>query len=300
MRTVYPNLGFMSDNGTRTVIFTHGHFVESIYTLMSSLRKLLFPTSQTPTAIWDIEEENFAWIDFFWSTMGRSGAVGQDVERIYMMLLVPQMRNKLAYRLGELIADALMGHIHIPGAGGLLGLVVAHLLGHGGGLEKTRHEKPLSEDAERGLKAYVEGPLRKQFASDKKTIPGQATVIFGHTHKPFVQRMAFAGFPEQTAVFNTGGWVVDTEQVASTHGASIVVVDEDWNVAALRVYNEGDYAVKVESSDTDPRSNDLYKQLSFHLAQHAGPWKSLSTAIADTVNTYQENFRRRLRVLEGS
>ncbi len=36
--------------------------------------------------IWEIEKENFAWIDFFWSTLGRSGNMGSDVELIYEKL----------------------------------------------------------------------------------------------------------------------------------------------------------------------------------------------------------------------
>jgi hypothetical protein len=170
-----------------------------------------------PVDVWDIEEENFAWIDFFWSTMGRSGAVGDDVERIYMMLLVPEMRDKLARQLGNAMAQAWMPHL--PGGGLLIGSFASALLGHVSGLEKMVDHGPLSADASAGLKAYVEGPLRNQFAADRKLIPSQSTVVFGHTHKPFVQAMNFAEFPGQTAVFNTGGWVVDSEAVAETHGA---------------------------------------------------------------------------------
>ncbi len=34
-----------------------------------------------PTTIEGIETENFAWIDFFWSMMGRSGEAGEAVEK---------------------------------------------------------------------------------------------------------------------------------------------------------------------------------------------------------------------------
>ena len=94
--TVYPNLLLLSKDETKCAIFMHGHFIESIYGLMSKLRTSLFPDGQEPTQVWDMEAENFAWIDFFWSTMGRSGDLGTDIERIYEILLVPRMRKKLS------------------------------------------------------------------------------------------------------------------------------------------------------------------------------------------------------------
>ncbi|MGO9175038.1 MAG: metallophosphoesterase [Desulfobaccales bacterium] len=82
INTVYPNYGLRQ--GQRFVIFHHGHFVESIYKLMTTLKDCIFP-QQRPTEmkVWDLEAENFAWIDFFWSTLGRSGDWGKDVEIIY-------------------------------------------------------------------------------------------------------------------------------------------------------------------------------------------------------------------------
>ncbi len=87
INTVYPNYGLRQ--GQRFVIFHHGHFVESIYQLMTTLKDLIFPLQQRPTEmkVWDLEAENFAWIDFFWSTLGRSGDWGKDVEIIYDKML---------------------------------------------------------------------------------------------------------------------------------------------------------------------------------------------------------------------
>jgi len=67
--------------GDRAVVISHGHFTESIYTLMSQLKDILYPeqrqTRFNDIAVW--EQENFAWIDFLWSTLGRSGQVGSDL-----------------------------------------------------------------------------------------------------------------------------------------------------------------------------------------------------------------------------
>ena len=41
---------------------------------------MLFPGSRIPPEIWNLEAENFAWIDFFWSTLGRSSSRGPGSE----------------------------------------------------------------------------------------------------------------------------------------------------------------------------------------------------------------------------
>ena len=75
--TYYPNYGLISSDGKRCVVFHHGHFVESIYRLLSTLKTMLLRGTWIPSEIWNLEAENFAWMDFFWSTLGRSGAAGR-------------------------------------------------------------------------------------------------------------------------------------------------------------------------------------------------------------------------------
>jgi hypothetical protein len=53
---------------------------------------MVFPDRTVPSAPWDFEAENFAWIDFLWSALGRSGDVGKDVELVYNKL---QSRKQL-------------------------------------------------------------------------------------------------------------------------------------------------------------------------------------------------------------
>ena len=88
----YPNLALRTPDGRRCLVVSHGHFTESIYMLMSRLRDILYPGQRkTPVqSIDQLEEENFAWIDFFWSTLGRSGQVGKDMGVIYADLTSTQ------------------------------------------------------------------------------------------------------------------------------------------------------------------------------------------------------------------
>jgi hypothetical protein len=294
---VYPN--FCLKNQNKWVIFSHGHYIESIYWLMSSLSDFVFPRRRRPSSIGDIETENFAWIDFFWSAMGRSGAAGMNIEHIYDMLLVPHARRKLIRRLARAA-----GHHWIPRApwlGEWLGLLsaplISILLNRIAVLEKVRTGTPLSRKARHGLKTYIEGPLAAQIRDeDNHSMPAQTAFVFGHTHKPFAENMDYGHFPPAMAVYNTGGWVVDTEQTEPAHGGAIVVLDEQFNVASLRMYNEArnahDYRVRVETVDSG--RNPLYTHLAQLVNSDKDPWRSFSQAVAADIAQYHQNFRHRL------
>ncbi len=108
MRAVYPNFGLRSADGKKCVIVHHGHYIESMYQLMSSLNLLMF-NKPLPLDIAEIEEDNFAWIDFFWSSLGRSGEVGEDVNRLYDMLQSEKAVDRLVLTLATAIADKAPG-----------------------------------------------------------------------------------------------------------------------------------------------------------------------------------------------
>jgi hypothetical protein len=77
------------------VNFSHGHYIESIYSLMTILNTVVFPDRKRPTVIAEVEAENFAWIDFLWSTLGRSGDVGQNMGLLYTKMQDNQQIGKL-------------------------------------------------------------------------------------------------------------------------------------------------------------------------------------------------------------
>jgi hypothetical protein len=112
-----------------------------------------------------------------------------------------------------------------------------------GGQERRQVEgdKPLSDSAAQGLRAYVEGPLRRQFETERAPQPKSLSFVLGHTHKPFVER-----WEDGTQVLNTGGWVVDAPELQPLHGAAAVLVSEDLSTVSIRWYNEGRYTTTVE------------------------------------------------------
>lgn len=301
VRTVYPNLCLLNADESKCVIFSHGHFVESIYMLMTMLGNFVFPNRIVPKQIWDIETENFAWIDFFWSAMGRSGEVGKDIEHVYEMLLVPKASNRLIRQLARAVGQRWVRRA--PKLGEWLGLLsvpfVSSLARRAGGLEKTQIGQPLTPDAAQGLRAYIEGPLANQIQEEReREMQARTTFIFGHTHKPFSAGMNFDHFPSGMNVYNSGGWVVDTKDTDPTHGGAIILVDEQMNTVSVRMYNEARrptaYHVRLEA--VDGLANPLHNRLAGLININQDPWLSFSRVIADNVDTYHANFRKKLKL----
>lgn len=99
---VYPNLGFF--NAQRCVTISHGHYTESKYSLGSWLKQKLIRLPP-PRDIDQLEEENFAWIDFLWSTLRQTGTLGQGVETMYEVYLSPRGPITLIYNLVKNLID---------------------------------------------------------------------------------------------------------------------------------------------------------------------------------------------------
>lgn len=299
----YPNFGLFKEDCSKSVVFHHGHYIESLYYLMSTVRSLIFSDRKEPEHIWDIEAENFAWIDFFWSTMGRSGEAGRDVELIYEKMHDKKQFKKLLNNL----ADNLAKKYDLPGWGDrmeakimrwAIGAVVSMVAGR----ERVQTDADLSNEAEKGLRTYMSGPLRKQILSERKkeeNMPSSVTFIFGHTHKPFQRDMNFKGYSDWVNVYNTGGWVVGTVDPQPLHGGAVVLVDEDLNTTSIRVYNESNdsegYSVKVEeASQATDRPNLFHDRIKRLVESSEKRWKELSNTIARTVYIRRENFIARI------
>ena len=293
----YPNFGLWTEreNRKRSIIFSHGHYVERRYHLITRLRNFLIPGRPKPQEVWHIEEENFAWIDFFWSTLGRSGEMGKGIEAIYERLREANDRRKLlgyvASRLtpGLCLPFRLLVHPLVTWLG-------MHLLQP----EKHATGEPLTSAARNGLKEFVCGPLRRQILREHEELPEGLTLVFGHTHKPFLKHISFGGYQRPLAVYNTGGWVVESKRPVPIHGASIVLADDQLNVATIRMYNESDdsssYSVKLEpkGAESEQGSNPLRKRVSSLIDPSRSPWSDFSASVCEGVRLREERMRVRL------
>jgi len=290
INTAYPNFGLIKDK--RCIVFHHGHFVESIYLLMTTLKNLIFPAQQALTrTVDDLEAENFAWIDFFWSTLGRSGEFGKDVEIIYDKMLNEAQFRKLVENLATGLA-AQYGK-----SGWLEDTIIKEIID---GLvhklvypERSQIDQYLSQDTEHGLQDYLNRPLQIQIVHECTNrnlyFPREVTFIFGHTHKPFEKVYDFGAYlGDGVPVYNTGGWVVETLDPAAKHGGAVVLLNENLDVVSLRMYNEAngpaDGPVKVEVHEQplpgQPNS-DFFNHLNGLVQADQPPWDKFAQTVPD-------------------
>jgi len=293
-RVSYPNMGLRSADGKTVIVFHHGHFAESIYELMTTLKDLIFPGRVEPLEVWDLEAENFAWIDFFWSTLGRSGDVGEDVGLIYDMLQSDQAIETVARNL----ANGIVARLPHKGLVGWLRGVIRPVLDWGlkkvaadvAASERRTPKSALSPKTQAGLLTYLGGPTVKQLASEAPNrdgaLPEQVKFIFGHTHKPFVASYTVPGLSKPVHAFNSGGWVVDTLAVEPLHGANMVLIDENFEVACVRLYNQasapGDYRVHLDDG-LPAEQGPFYQRLSSLIRPGDPVWANFSAAAAGLV-----------------
>jgi hypothetical protein len=301
VKAAYPNFGLLSRDTQNCVIFHHGHFVESLYKLMSIAKTLIFPDREMPSHTWDLEEENFAWIDFFWSSMGRSGEFGQDVELIYEKMRDPKEFRTLLSGLADRLAD----EHDLPGWDWLTKRLLEGFL-HGAAdqvraTERNHREEPLSKTGRAGLREYLHRHLRAQILRERKgNMPLEVTFVFGHTHKPFQKTMRVQGYRKHLKVYNTGGWVIDTVSPEPVHGAALLLLDEKLNAAAIRLYNQAyadlDYSVSVaEARSVRQPDNPFHKKIRQWVRGSEEPWKSFSGTLASEVRLRADNLRERIR-----
>jgi len=292
----YPNLGLVSDSGDRTVVLSHGHFIEPLYRMMSLLDTVFGSPRSGAVEAWQLEADNGGWIDFFWSSMGDSGDIMRVTRTLYESL---QSHEAMHAEI-----TAIERAIKFAGRSGARADVEAHavagLLRAGVGTALRERHRPgiiLSPHAEEGLTAYLNGPVATQ-ATAEIGRPRDVTFIFGHTHKPFVNQRTISAFSSPVSVVNTGGWVVDTPQLNPIKGASLILIDEQLNVAAVRCYTEGpdasSFRLQIEPSNpTGP--NELVDELRASIDPDRDPWATLAKLTQAAVGDRGRQLADRLR-----
>jgi hypothetical protein len=286
VRVSYPNLELRTPDGRRSLVVSHGHFTESIYTLMSRLRNILFPSQgqSVPADIERLEEENFAWIDFFWSTLGRSGEVGTDMGVIYADLVSPQDIDTLvSHVVSAMLAKGKGPSWLHPAEGWVLNSIFRREANHVARSERGTPTVTLSAAGRAGLREYLEGPVRNQLRQEWGEVPAELTFVYGHTHKPFTDRWTVTGYPAAVAVANTGGWVVDTATPAPVQGGVAVLVNDDLETASLQFYRQGPGPVPVQflPPPGGAPASAWQSELESRIDPAAEPWATLSRQAAE-------------------
>jgi len=302
----YPNFGVWERGGgaDRAVIFHHGHYVERLYMAASIAASYVLPGYELPKDVYELEKENFAWIDFFWSSMGRSAP---GVETVYESLGSEERWGKLVDQLARSVAERHRFPRWCPG------FLRERLLRAwfrcwarrylGKGTERQRKaetgEIPLSPEAQLGLEHYLGCFVKRQIEVEEGELPGAMTFVFGHTHKPFVKVWKVAEFGRPVAVCNTGGWVVESVEVVEARGGTVLLLDERLEGVALRIYREGEYEVTVEGVGGVDGRGELVRGVERHLERYGADWRRLGEVVAAEVEKRRRLLARRLG-LQGS
>ncbi len=327
VQVAYPNFGIIAEESLKPnetpkkcVVFHHGHFTEWIYTAMSMANDWIFSPQSAARHAWALEKENFAWIDFAWSALGQSWDSGKGLETVYEKALD-------GAQFGEVIANLSTGLAKEIGTrtfdwveGAILAKVLNLLYRSFAGTEKGQDRAPLTSSGIKQLYQYAEGPLHahvcydilarqnrkdeldeKEYTAEffKDKIAPVTSFIFGHTHKPFASREEFHGYLNGVDVYNSGGWVVDSLQANEWHGGSLVLIDDQLNVASIRMYNEtrdgSQVPVRLEPiSDSTRKPNSLESAIAKLKFDKAGPWKKFSEIAASTIPVRRKFLRKRV------
>ncbi len=297
VRIVYPNLVLHQAGTDRAVLIHHGHFVESVYRLMSSGRRWLFPQRAPAQTVDEIEAENFAWIEFVWSLLGRSGEAGADVETLFEMLRYPQRVASYSADLAARMAPAIrMPFLPFIAARRMVLRIVFRRLAKGLSGERSRMAEVCSSEAMRGIEEYLFGPSFRQLHEELGEVPGDLTFLFGHTHKPF-DKMMSSPDGGQVRVVNSGGWTIDTAVASEMFGASIVFIGDDLEVVPLRVFNDapggGPQALTLTGSGGGEPGR-FAKWLDERIrADGASSWQTLIASVEKATRQRREHHRSR-------
>jgi hypothetical protein len=286
VRVAYPNWGLKGQSST--VILHHGHFVEGMYRAMSYIRRRL-SGSDTPMTIERLEAENGGWIDFGWSTLGAGRLMSPDVVTLHSVMQSGRGADDFLGRIAEALAGGICARIPLGGepkvknsAVMLCKAILDATIGQGAELERLSYLDVLSPAGLEGLRWYLDEPLRRQIAAE----PAEPlTFIFGHTHKPFEDEIVAASYSEPVRVFNSGGWMLDEPRLDTVQGASMILIDEDLNVAALRLFDcpVNGVATPVSVHGTGRHSdlgNPLLAPLRAALESTRGYWQTFSETAA--------------------
>jgi UDP-2,3-diacylglucosamine pyrophosphatase LpxH len=284
----YPNLAVRSHDGRRCLIVSHGHFTESIYSLMSQLRDILYPGQRqgAPADIERLEAENFAWIDFLWGTLGRSGQVGADMGLIYADLTSQSDIDALVANLTSAMIAKGKGSAWLHHAEQwALNAIFRREANHVARSERGTPTVALTAAGQAGLRAYLEGPVRGQVRREWGEVPEEVAFVYGHTHKPFTDRWSVAGFRAPVRIFNTGGWVVDAAAAAPVQAGVAVLVNDELDVASLQFYRQGTDTARAGVQLLPPPAGELpsgwHRELATRIDPAAAPWATLSQSAAE-------------------
>ena len=301
VRVVYPDLALTSADGQRAVFVTHGHYMEPVGTLFSAMARLADPSSPPLDNVDLIERENWAWVDFFWGSMGRSTRTGALIEKLYDSMQDPRAVQAMLGGLALSVTQhqsPLLARIEGWGIRRVVGRIVTNKLHE---RERNNADEVLGGGSRRGLAQYL-AAMRNTFERQwENPLPSDVTMVVGHTHKPFSEWWEEPAWPAGgVRVFNTGGWVVDHVTPQPLMGAAVVLVSDDLDVVSLRIYQQvsrpSSWEVVVETVKPTAGGEHFADHIRGLIKPAAEPWSTFVAAVDALVRERREDMRK---ILEG-
>lgn len=285
----YPNLYLEFENPGRNILITHGHFFEVAWTLVSDIfkRSLNLTTMNYGT----LERINSPLTEFGWYGLGQAGQLSIFIEELYKEIknsedrkltlalkdlkdyldelwsFKPTKKEGFLFRVREFFSNVnvslkealsdqalkLMTHL-------VKSLVMSQIEdreAYTGGSPMRHYVDILDNPITRNrIKNYVSHCFGRPYEFKPRQI------IFGHTHIPIKQGnldMTFQGGAWNAAVYNTGGWVVDSKKageiiksrpmpfVISTEG-EVKPIDFPWphDIEKIRGKDEAEIIARIQ------------------------------------------------------
>jgi hypothetical protein len=317
-----PSLRLQSLQG-HDFLFHHGHLLEDIYKFLTLLGKRVIDNKSLSELkaeplrdkIEELERENWPWIDFIWSGFTRAGRVGPTMEDraervgdtkknrakrvgytmedIYELLSQPKGIKELVHRA----ADVLRTEFDIPiipkrWEDDVFRCIINKALKKGGvgSEERADHEKkPYSDDLKKMTHHFMDHYMRQELKDEGlNPVTNGTRFIFGHTHKPFLERHENVGegFGE-IEIANTGGWVIESDEHLPNHGPGILFGCNNGDMALVKYeLNIKSDLDKINQPDYWDRDNTLRE-----LAEH----EQLALAISEAVAVRWTYFKERIK-----
>ncbi|WP_373044452.1 hypothetical protein [Vulgatibacter sp.] len=300
VQVAYPNLGVFE--GDRAVVAHHGHFMDDVYVLMSTVSRAVFGGERV-TGLDQLEADNGAWIDFVWSSLGREGSLASGLRRSYDLLQSGSGKVLLASRLAAAFASVAPGNFAKRVAQRLL---LAPLLRALDGLEKTdiRRSLPATEELPGEVLGYIDGPLAaalRQEYRERGIRPQHHTFLYGHTHRPLAQWAWLPREQVRVAVYNTGGWVVDTQMPRPATSGGMVLVDETLETVLVRIGAQvlEPHIAPVRVEQCDGAGGAFARQVEALVHRPGGPWRHAAGELGSAIlRRRSEHAARLIREME--
>ena len=287
VRVLYPDLALASADGRRAVLVTHGHYIESVSKVMSGFLRMVVPQAPAPRDVETMEEENWPWLDFFFSSMTRSGRPGALIESIYDVLqneqalgrLIDTIAHNLTAKRGLVVGRAERMGIRY-GIGSLLDIAASSR-------ERGITGEVLTDGTRQGLADYLVS-LARRLGERGSALPADVSLVLGHTHKPFSEWWKDASWPGGgLRVFNTGGWVVDHATAQPLMGGAVALVSDELDVALVRLYQQIDdpagWRISVETVEPGPGGEAFAARLRAVVDDDGAPFAAFTRVAAARV-----------------